>query len=624
MNQDSKKIEELRQKARNRQLEKAQRQALRYQSRQQSLYWKRFLGYLGSYRRAIVKIVLLILLTAVFEILLPQIVRFVLDTIVPRKDFGLLGWTVGAGAVCYLFHALFRYLEQRSVVNFSLQLIAHIRRDLFAYQLTLPLNYFEKNGPGRLISKITYSTTMIKLLVETFAYTCLRTFVLIAMIVIAAAFIDLKLTLILLPLAPIVGWYIRRLNRYMSDVASTLQTKNDEILRVLHRAYGSIRFFKVFGNPEKEVGQFDRLLQEDKKYRVQRTMVYASNNILIQLLTALIVLTALYYGGSQIIRGHLSHGDVMAYVIYLSMLLHPVTEFVRASAFLQAGKIGVQTIFSVYENEEPIRDPAHPVEGRAIRGNIEFRNVWFSYPGASGGLKHFNLRAKAGQKVLIVGPSGGGKSTLLHLLLRLHDAERGSVCVDGIPVQRFRLKDLRKMFTVVLQEELHAEDSVMENIYLAEEADWDAKVEGALAWTRQLGMDRKLTRRQKKLGEAMGAKGLGFSRGEMQKIALLRAAQRDAPIVLLDEPTASMDLRSERKALEKMEEWFAGKTVMLVSHRPVPDFKADWIVVLREGRVEAQGSHFYLVNHSPYYRDLLRTPGPPSPTSQSDAADAKA
>lgn len=624
LSRDSKKIEKLRRRAKERRDEKTHRQARRYQKHLQSRCWRRFLGYLGAYRGRIAGIVALILLTALFEIVLPQIVRFVLDVVVPRKDYRLLGWTIAAGAGCYLLHAAFRYLEQRSVVDFSLRLVAHIRRDLFAYQLSLPLDYFEKNGPGRLLSKLTYSTTMIKLLVETFAYTCLRTLVLIALIVIAAAFIDLKLTLILLLLAPLVAIYIRRLNRYMSEVASQLQTKNDQILQVLQRVYSSIRIFQVFGNPEKEVRRLDELLQGDLAFRLKRTMVYAGNNILIHLLTAIIVLGALWYGGAQIIQGKLSQGDVMAYVIYLSMLLYPVAEFVRASAFLQAGKIGVRTVFSVYENHAPLPEPAHPVEAREIRGDLEFRNVWFSYPGGGPGLKHLNLKAKAGRRLLVVGASGSGKSTLLNLLLRLYDPERGSVCVDGIPVQRFRLRDLRSLFTVVLQEELHAEDSVMENLYLAEEADWAAKVEGTLGWTRQLGIDRKLTRRHKKLGEAMGSGGLGFSRGELQKVALLRAARRPAPIVLLDEPTASMDPRSERQALEKMGEWFRGKTVLMISHRPVPEFQADWIAVLREGRIEAQGSHFYLLKHSAYYRDLLRRPGPPEASAPDGAADAGA
>ncbi|RIK74857.1 MAG: hypothetical protein DCC67_16005 [Planctomycetota bacterium] len=205
LSRDSKKIEKLRRRAKERRDEKTHRQARRYQKHLQSRCWRRFLGYLGAYRGRIAGIVALILLTALFEIVLPQIVRFVLDVVVPRKDYRLLGWTIAAGAGCYLLHAAFRYLEQRSVVDFSLRLVAHIRRDLFAYQLSLPLDYFEKNGPGRLLSKLTYSTTMIKLLVETFAYTCLRTLVLIALIVIAAAFIDLKLTLILLLLAPLVA-----------------------------------------------------------------------------------------------------------------------------------------------------------------------------------------------------------------------------------------------------------------------------------------------------------------------------------------------------------------------------------------------------------------------------------
>ncbi|MCE9625908.1 MAG: ABC transporter ATP-binding protein/permease [Deltaproteobacteria bacterium] len=557
-----------RDQARARRLDKVRANVEKYQNQQQKKYWRRFLAYLSRYRATLAKILILVLFTALFETLLPQLVRLVLDYIVPRKDFRLLGWVLGGGILAYLLHAGLRYLEQRSVVNFSLELITRIRRDLFAYQLRLPLQYFEKYGSGKLISKLTYGTTMIKLLVETFAYTCLREIVLIAMVVIAAAFINWKLTFIFLLLAPLLWCYVHRLNRFMAQVASQLQTKNDEILRILDRVYHSIRFFQLFGDSKAEAERLERVLREDKEFRVKRTMVYAGNAILINLITALIILVALYYGGRQIIHGKMKAGDVMAYIIYLGMLFHPVSELIRASAFLQAGRIGIFSVFSVYENYQPVPEPEHPVAPREMRGEVEFRNVWFSYPRNSLHLKNLNFHVRPGQKVLIVGPSGGGK--------------------------------------VVLQDSLHLQDSILENVGLGLEDAWEEKVEGTLELAQQIGIDRKIARREKKFGEEIGAEGLGFSRGELQKLALMRAAQHDAPIVLLDEPTASMDVVSERHTLRRINEWFAEKTVFMISHRPVPDFKADWVLVMKNGRIEEQGNHFYLLTHSEYYRQLSR------------------
>lgn len=604
--------------------EKARDRAMEYQRVLRRRYWRRFLGYVGEDRGRLTVLLFLIFLTAFFEVLLPQIVRVVLDWIVPRKDTTLLTWIILGGAACYFLHAAFRFWEQKRIVQFSLGLMNRIRRDLFAFQWSLPLEYFSRIGPGKLISKMTYSTTMIRLLVESFAYTCLREIVLIVLIVVAAAFLDFKLTLIFLMLAPGVWLYIRRLNRLMSELASQLQTKNDQIVKLLHGAYNSVKVYRVFGNPQKETERLARLLGEDLHFRVKRTMLYAGNTIVVYLLSGLVVLAALWYGAHQIMTGHMTQGEAMAYIIYLGMLLYPVKELIRASAFLQAGKIGVYTVFSVFERETPIAESPHPMIPAQVEGRITFRNVWFRYHRGASALRHFNLEVKAGQKVLIVGPSGSGKSTLFNLLLRLCEPERGSILIDGVPIPRMRLKQLRECFSVVLQEDLHVEDSIMENVFLNDNPSWETKVEGTLDWIRQAGLDRNITRRDKKLGAEVGAGGLGFSRGEMQKIALLRAANRDAPIVLLDEPTASMDIPAERKALAQLDSWFGGKTMLMISHRPVPSFKADWIVVMKNGKLEAQGNHFYLLSHSEYYRNLVRNPAPDEPKLATPAGDGPA
>lgn len=540
------------------------------------------------------------------EIVLPQIVRYVLDVVVPRGDFQLLTLVIFAGFGIYLLHALFRYLEKRLVVTFSMNLITEIRCDLFAHQLKLPLSYFERVTPGKLISKLTYSIFMVKLLVETFAYICIREFVLISMILVAAFFIDWRLTLIFMGLVPFFVLYVRRLNVYMKKVAILLQTKNDQILRILDRAYNSVKLFKIFGEGPGEVKKLETVMNEDKRFRIQRTLVYASNAIIISFITSSIILAALWYGGRQMIMGGLSYGEMMAYVIYLGMLFRPVSEFVRASAYLQAGKVGINAIFSVFTTSSPIPEPRHPLRPKQQDGRIKFRNVWFNYGSSSSGLKNLSFAVEPGQKVLIVGPSGAGKSTLFNLLMRLYEVERGTIMVDGVNICRLRLKDLLAYFSVVTQDQLHIEDTVLNNIMFgAEEGLDEDEMERVVEIARRTEMSRFVTALQKKYGQKVGTGGMGFSRGELQKIAVMRAASKEAPIILLDEPTASLDLYSEKELVRVINETFKGKTMLMVSHRPIPQFRADWIIVLKHGWLEAQGNHHYLIRHSKYYRHLL-------------------
>ncbi|KAB2840605.1 ABC transporter ATP-binding protein, partial [bacterium] len=524
-------------------------------------------------------------------------------------DYALLNWVILGGLGVYLLHAVLRYYEQRLVTTFSMDLVTEIRRDLFRYQMRLPLTYFENNAAGKLVSKLTYSIMMIKVLVETFAYVCLRESVTILLLIVAATVIDWRLTLILSALTPFVVLYIRRLNRYMAEVASQLQTKNDQILKILDRAYHSAKLFQIFGGGMREGDRFEEVLNQDKKFRIERTMVYAGNAILIGFLASAVLLASLWYGGRQIIQGQLSHGEVLAYMICLALLFRPLSQFVRATAYLQAGLIGIRSVFSIFENTTPIAEPEHPVLPERREGKVEFRGVWFQYARGIGGLRNVSFRAEPGQKVLIVGQSGAGKSTLLNLLMRLYDGNRGSILIDGVNIRKMRLDDLRAYFSVVAQDQLHVEDTILGNVFFGEMGnkgpDMEAQLEKALDLGRQMELNRFIASLERKFGQKVGAEGLGYSRGELQKLALMRAAAKDAPIVLMDEPTASLDHRSERGVLKIIAEHFRKKTVLIISHRPLPQLRPDWVVVLKKGAVEAQGRHEDLIARSPYYRELL-------------------
>lgn len=591
---------------------KKERQAQRMHRMRDRIYWLKFLSYSRHQKGALAGILLLILFGGAVGVTLPFISRFILDYVVQKRDFSLLNWIVVGAFGIYLANAAISYFQQKWVAIYSLNVVNQIRKDLFAHQLKLPLSFFEKNTPGKLISKLTYSIMMIKVLIETFAYVCLKELVAITMIFGAAMVIDWRLTLILSALLPIFGLYIRRLNSYMAKIAVQLQTKNDQILRTLDRAFHSVKLFQIFGRNDAEVEKFGEVLDQDKKFRIKRTMVYAFNSILVQLLSSSIVLIALWYGGRQIILGQLSYGEVLAYMICLGMAFRPLSELVRASAYLQAGKIGIRTVFSVMENTSPIVDPAHPLVPAKREGKIEFRNVWFRYGKGKGGLSRINFTVQPGQTVLILGPSGSGKSTLFNLLLRLYECERGNISIDDVNTRRMKLDDLRSYFTVATQDQLHLEDNLLNNVLFSTKDSgqdpWGAPLEKVLKLGNEMEMNHFITSLDKRFGQKIGATGQNLSRGELQKIALMRAAARDAPIVLMDEPTASLDHRSERKITEIIQDQFKGKTVLIISHRPLPLLRPDWIIILRKGYIEAQGNHHFLLQTSRFYRQLLRLP----------------
>lgn len=593
-------------------LKKREERSKRFKETRDQIYWARFLVYLGHYKTTILGLLVLIFIGGAIGLVLPLITRFVLDNVVPRRDYHLLNTVILAGLGIYVIHAFLSYWQQKLVVTFSMNLITEIRRDLFSHQLKLPLSYYENNTTGKLISKLTYSIYMIKMLVETVAFVCLKELVVITMIFIAASIIDWRLTLMFLALVPVFLIYIRYLNKYMSKVAVHLQTKNDQIMRILDRTFHSVKLFQVFGSGAMEVDRFEKVLNQDKGFRIKRTMVYSVNAILIFFLSSVIILAALWYGGRQIIAKRLTQGEVFAYILCLGMLFRPIAEFVKASAYLQAGKIGIRTVFSVFENTSPIEEPMRPICPIKKEGKIEFRSVWFSYAKGRGGLKKTSFNVEPGQKILIVGRSGAGKSTLFNLLLRLYDCERGTILIDNVNIRRMLLKDLRAYFSVVTQDQLHVEDTVLNNIFFGagdvEGVDMEAQLEKALDIGRKMEMNRFVTSLEKRYGHKVDSSGLGYSRGELQKLAMMRAASKDSPIILMDEPTASLDHHSEKEIIRIIDEQFKNKTTLIISHRPLPQLRPDWVIVLKHGWIEAQGHHDYLLQHCKYYRQLMNRP----------------
>ena len=591
---------------------KRRRQAERIRAALDRECWYRFFSYLLPHRRALLLILGLGVIGGMVGLILPHTARFVLDDVVQRRDLFLLNSVIISAVLLYLLQARFRYWEQKMAVTLSLNVVTRIREDLFRRHLSLPLASLERLTATKLMSRPTYSIFMIKMLIERFAQVCFRELMMIGAVVLAAALIDFKLTLILLALIPMAAFYVVRLNRAMAFMASRLQTKNDEILRILDRAFHSIRLYHIFGGESAEAERFTRILMEDKAFRIERTMIYVFNSVLVTFAASAIALGALWYGGRQIILGHLTYGDVVGYLICLGTIIRPIAEFVRASAYFQAGKIGIRTVFSLFEISPPETEGARRLAPKERKGALEFRNIWFGYGRGRYVLRNLSFVIRPGQKVLVIGRTGEGKSTLLNLLLRLVEPERGSILIDGVNLRRLALSDLRSYFNVVVQDDPGMTDSIVNNILLGEDlggSDPDTILERAMEIAQKSSMNRLITSRERRYGSNLGnggGAGPDFSRGELKKFAIMRATRRnDAPIVLLDDPLTSLDSRSQKEVVRLLEEQFTGRTRLILSAVPLPALKADWILVLRKGGIEVQGKHPYLMEHSNHYRELV-------------------
>lgn len=486
----------------------------------------------------------------------------------------LLGIALLVSAQGLLAWWLQTYTGEKLVWDFRARLLNHVQR--------LPLMFHDRYGATDSVYRIQHDAPAIQYVtIQGLVPLMTAVFTLIGMIVVTAR-MDLLLSIVALLITPILFWLSLSCSRIVRKRSQTIKQLDSSALSVIQEVIGSIRVIKAFGQETREHARFVRRSGKRMSQQVRLAQQQAVFNILIGLTIAVGTAAALYIGVRHVRAGTLTVGSLLMIMAYIAQVYQPLQTLTSKVTELQVWLASLERTFVLLDQEPEIAEKAEARKLEAARGEFEFRNVSFAYDESGRGLEHVSFRVKAGSRVGIVGATGAGKTTLLNLLMRFYDPTSGHVVLDGIDVREYRIADLRKQFAVVLQEPVLFAASIAENIAYGKP---DANDEEIMAAAKAAASHEFISGLPAGYDTQVGERGSSLSGGERQRISLARAFLRNSPILILDEPTSSVDIHTEAAIMQATERLVSGRTTFMIAHRLSTLKSCDLVLVLKRGRV---------------------------------------
>ena len=503
-----------------------------------------------------------------------------------------LGITLIDNACNVLNNYLQTRLEQRMVLDFRSDLFQHVQR--------LSLTFHDSRRTGDFMARINMSSSAVGSVVMTLPSLAQSVLTLVGMFWVASQ-IHLGLALLSLAVVPFlylsIGYYANRIQPQLQRVKAL----EGQSLSIVHEAVAMLRVIVAFGREPHEFRRFraqgEQAVDERVKVTVRQTLFSLAVNATTASGTALV----LGFGAYQVMHGRLTVGQLLVIMSYIASVYSPLEAITSTIGSLQEQAVNLQRVFELLDTKPEIVDAPGAVAIPTARGQMVFDHVSFSYPRRAGTLKDISFEVQAGQAVAIVGPTGAGKSTLVSLIPRFYDPQQGRILLDGAEIRTLTLKSLRQQISLVLQEPLLFSGSIAENIrYGRLEAGMDEVIEAAKAANAHDFIMALPKRYETELGE----RGSQLSGGERQRIAVARAFMKDAPILILDEPTSSIDSKTEAVILEALDRLMLGRTTFLIAHRLSTIRNVDLILVMHHGALIERGTHESLLAAQGLYKQL--------------------
>ena len=573
------------------------------------------LRYLWPYRFPFLGALGQVLLISLFEILKPWPLKIVIDHVLTSKPVpwkfaeSFAGDTVLFLACVslvfiYLLLGGLTLLNNYTTIKIGQRMVNDLRSDLYNHLQRLSLAFHSRRQVGDLMYRVTADTYAIQSLTMNGVFPIVTAGALLGGMFFVMVRLDWQLTLLALSICPALLITITLLSKKITSAATRAREQESEVYSVVQRAMSAMRIIQAFTKEEEEHRKFMSASVQslDASLRLFTLQTFYSGvvNVVMALGTAFV----LWFGARHVLSGTLSVGDIVIFTTYLASLYAPINAITQTWGLIQGAKVGVQRVFEILDVERDMKDGSLVFPEKGTQGDILLEDVSFQYVEAQPVLKNISVHIKAGRRVAIVGPTGVGKSTLVSLIPRFYDPIQGRILIDGTDLREFQLKSLRKQISMVLQPPLVFPISIRENIAYGRPRATEEEITSAARLAR---IHESIVRLPKGYDTLVGEQGATLSEGERQRITIARAILRDAPILILDEPTSSVDAETEAAIMDGLNQLIVGRTTFIIAHRLSTVREADLILVLRSGEIVEQGSFDELVRAGGFFASLYRT-----------------
>lgn len=564
---------------------------------------RRVLILLRPYQWHIVGAAIMLVLTTGLGLLFPLVIRIFLNTIVAQHDDRLLNLVVGVLFLVFLLQAALGAIQGYLITSLGERFSFDLRTMLFRHLQWLPLSFFDSRRTGELMSRVTNDVTLVQGSLTNNVLPILSEVVMLLGTIVIAFLINWRITLVILIVGPLVALASSRLGRRIYHTTLGVQEGLGDAGIVLEEALSAQRVVKAFGREEYEADRFTTRMQQSLRKALQRALAQALLGPVNQLIGLIAVVILLWVGGHEVLAGRLTAGDLVAFMLYLFMLIGPLVALSNLYSQIQAALAATERVFALLDEpiEPSTNDPSAPALP-PMSGHVAFQDVSFTYPATLKDtndtsspsrprpivLQHMTFEVQPGQMVALVGPSGAGKTTTLALLLRLYEIDAGAIRVDGTDIRSVSVRSLRDQLAIVPQEPVLFGDSIAENIRYGRLDATDEDLRVAATAANAMGFIESLPDGMNSL---VGERGVKLSAGQRQRIAIARALLHNPRILLLDEATASLDNESEALVQDALDRLMQGRTTIVVAHRLTTVERADLILVLNDGCIGERGTH---------------------------------
>jgi ATP-binding cassette, subfamily B, bacterial MsbA len=533
--------------------------------------------------------------------LMAFMVKPVLDDIFIQKNATTLSFLPLLIILLYVVQGFFAYGQSYLMSYVGEKIVAGLREGLYSHLQKLSLSYFDQTATGRLMSRIINDVNLIQGAVSSAVTGILKDSFTILGLVGVIFYRDWQLAILAMLVFPIAVIPIVKFGRKLRKISTQSQKTMAEISIHLHETLSGNRIVKAFNTEDYEIERFRQKVRKYFQLTMKDVSIKAMSSPIMEFLGGIGIASIIWYGGYQVINGHATAGTFFSFLTALLMLYEPIKHLSRVNNTIQQGMAAAIRVFEIMDHPPEICDKKGAVFISRIREGIRLINVSFGYE-THWVLRDINFEVKAGEIIAIVGASGSGKTTLVNLLLRFYEAGRGEILIDQRSIKTITQASLRRQFGIVTQQTILFNDTVRNNIAYGS----PEKTEADILQAAQAAFASEFIQRlPEKMDTLIGEQGIRLSGGERQRISIARALLKDAPILILDEATSSLDSDSEAEVQRALENLMKGRTTFIIAHRFSTIRNVDRILVLADGRIIEEGNHDQLMTLDGEYKRLF-------------------